>query len=142
MNIKQQLIDESSLTRRLQVMDRYVLKLSERIRTDVDTTISFATTAIQKSNGLTSLKNLENELRISERTFQRLFKSNVGVPPKVFSRICQFQSAFQQLSNQENPNLCDIAYDNGFADQSHLNRSFKEFTNGTPRDYLKFSAEF
>jgi AraC-like DNA-binding protein len=34
-------------------------------------------------------------------------------------------------------NLTDIAYDNGFADQSHFIRSFKEFTQITPNDYLR-----
>lgn len=141
-NLKQQLIDESSLPGRLRLMNQYVQKLSELICTDVDASILFATKTIQRSKGLISLKNLENGLQINERTFQRLFKSHVGVSPKVFSRICQFQSAFQQLSNTEDSNLGDIACDNGFADQSHFNRSFKEFTGCTPSDYLKFSAEF
>jgi len=142
LNLKEHLVNELSLTKRLQLMNAYVLKLSELIRTNVDRSILFATKAIQKSNGLISLRNLEEELSITERTFQRLFKLNVGVSPKVFSRICQFQSAFQQLANGQNPKLNDIAYENGFADQSHLNRSFKEFTNCSPSDYLRLSAEF
>jgi AraC-like DNA-binding protein len=141
-NLKQQLIDESSLAGRLLLMNRYVLKLSELIRTDPDHSILFATKAIQKRNGLISLKNIEKELHVTERTLQRSFKLHVGVSPKVFSRICQFQSAFQQISNGEPSKLSDIAYENGFADQSHLNRSFKEFTNCSPGDYLKLSAGF
>ena len=141
-NLLQQLTDEPLLSRRLLLLNRYVLKLSELIRTDVDNSILFATKEIQKRNGLVSLRNLENELHITERTFQRLFKLNVGVSPKVFSRIFQFQSAFQQLNSGRNFKLSDIAYENGFADQSHLNRTFKEFTGCSPGDYLKFSAEF
>lgn len=141
-NLIQQLIDDSSLSRRLLLMNRFVLKLSELIRTDIDNSILFATKEIQKRNGLVSLRHLEYELHITERTFQRLFKLNVGVSPKVFSRIFQFQSAFQQLNNSENYKLSDIAYENGFADQSHLNRSFKEFTDCSPGEYLKFSSEF
>ena len=142
MDLMQQLVDESSLTTRLQLMNRFVLKLSDGIRTDIDHSILYATKAMQTSNGLISLKNLEKELHLTERTFQRLFKLNVGVSPKIFSRICQFQSAFQQLSNGKNSRLSDIAYENGFADQSHLNRSFKEFTNCSPNDYLRLSAGF
>lgn len=141
-NLIQQLSDDSSLSTRLLLMNRFVLKLSELVRTGVDHSILFATKEIQKRNGLVSLRNLENELHITERTFQRLFKLNVGILPKVFSRIFQFQSAFQQLNNGGNYKLSDIAYDTGFADQSHLNRSFKEFTNCSPSDYLKFSANF
>jgi len=141
-NLLQQLIDEPSLSSRFLLMNQYVLKLSKLIRPDADNTILFATKAIQKGKGLISIKNLEKELHITERTFQRVFKLNVGVTPKVFSRIFQFQSAFQQLTNGGNFKLSDIAYENGFADQSHFTRSFKEFTNCSPSDYLKLSTEF
>jgi AraC-like DNA-binding protein len=33
--------------------------------------------------------------------------------------------------------LTDVAFDNGFADQSHFIRSFKEFADITPNDYLR-----
>lgn len=141
-NLIQQLIDEPSLSSRVLLLNQYVLKLSKLIQTDVDNTILFATKVIQRGNGLISLKNLEKELHITERTFQRLFKLNIGVTPKVFNRIFQFQSAFQQLTNGANFKLSDIAYKNGFADQSHFTRSFKEFTNCSPSDYLKLSTEF
>jgi AraC-like DNA-binding protein len=34
-------------------------------------------------------------------------------------------------------NLTDVAFENDFADQSHFIRSFKEFTQLTPKDYIK-----
>jgi AraC-like DNA-binding protein len=37
--------------------------------------------------------------------------------------------------------LSDIAFENGYADQSHYVRAFKEFTNITPKDYLKFAEQ-
>ena len=79
---------------------------------------------------------------MSERTFQRLFESNVGISPKMFSRICQFHSAFQQLDEGRFTKLSDIAYQNGYADQSHMIRTFKEFTNVSPKEYLHLSSGF
>jgi AraC-like DNA-binding protein len=55
----------------------------------------------------------------------------------MYSRVCQFQSAFQQLNQYQFLKYSDIAYDNGFADQNHFNRVFKEFTNLTPTAYLQ-----
>jgi AraC-like DNA-binding protein len=80
---------------------------------------------------------VQKELRISERTFRRLFDLHVGISPKMFSRICQFDSAFQQLNTDQFSKLSDVAYENGYADQSHLIRSFKEFTTFSPSEYLK-----
>ncbi|HEX6428081.1 MAG TPA: AraC family transcriptional regulator, partial [Niastella sp.] len=55
-----------------------------------------------------------------------------------FRRIWQFNNAFQQLNNRQFNKLTDIAFANGYADQSHYIRAFKEFTGITPKEYLKF----
>jgi AraC-like DNA-binding protein len=88
------------------------------------------------------LRSLQEELRTTERSFQRLFEAQIGVSPKVFSRICQFQPAFRQLSQGQFSKLSDIAYDNGYADQSHLIRAFREFTGLTPGEYLERTTAF
>jgi AraC-like DNA-binding protein len=41
------------------------------------------------------------------------------------------------VRSKEFQTLADVAYDNGFADQSHFIRSFKEFTETTPNTYLR-----
>jgi AraC-like DNA-binding protein len=141
-NLKERLLNAASLNERLQLMNNYVLELASGIRTDINKGIAFATCAIQKSAGLVSLKNIQNELRVTERTFQRLFDHHVGLSPKVFCRICQFDAAFQQLGSGQFSKLGDIAHQNGYADQSHLIRVFKEFTNISPKEYLKQSEPF
>jgi AraC-like DNA-binding protein len=137
MGFKNKMIDETSLTKRLQLMDDYVLQLCSRAYCDANKAVSFATYSIQKSNGLVALKSIQDDLQITERTFQRLFENHVGVSPKMFSKICRFNSAFQQLNQSRFFKLSDIAYENGYADQSHFIRIFKEFTNYTPTEYLK-----
>jgi len=65
----------------------------------------------------------------------------VGVAPNLYRRICQFNTAFVQLNRRRHQKLSDIAFQNGYADQSHYIRSFKEFTHITPSEYLKFGSE-
>ncbi len=141
-NLKEKLINEPTLNGRLQLLNNYILKLSEFTGTVVNKAILFATTTIQKNSGLVSLKNIQEELNVTERTFQRLFEAHVGVSPKTFCKVCQFQPAFQQINEGQFSRLGDIAYQNGYADQSHLIRAFREFTNCSPTEYIKLSAEF
>ncbi len=142
LGLKEQLVNASSLNMRLQLMNSYILKLTELICTDINNTILCVTKTIQNNNGLISLRNIQKELHITERSLQRLFESHVGVSPKTFCKICQFNSAFTQINNGEFSRLGDVAYQNGYADQSHLIRTFKEFTHYSPKEYLQRSSEF
>jgi len=87
--------------------------------------------------GADVLPELRKELNINERTFQRVFKKYVGVTPNEFRRICQFQLSFTKVRGGRFEHLTDVAFDSGFADQSHFIRTFKDFTQTRPRDYLK-----
>lgn len=137
MNLKEQLANATTLPRRLQLLDSYIRKLSEINYNNENNAIVWTTGEIQKSRGLVSLKTLQSELCVTERTFQRLFESYVGVPPKLYSKICQFNAAFDQFSRGQYAKLSDLAYENGYADQSHFIRTFREFTHLSPGEYLK-----
>jgi AraC-like DNA-binding protein len=103
-------------------------KVCEIIRSATDEIMYHPNTAI--------LSVLLQKLNLTERTFQRIFKKYVGVPPNQYRRICQFQLSFAQVRAKEFNTLTDVAYDSGFADQSHFIRSFKEFADTTPNHYL------
>jgi AraC-like DNA-binding protein len=137
LNLVEQLVNAPALTTRLQLMDDYVRKLSAASKEQDNKAIVWSTHEIVKSQGMVSLTTLQNELCITERTFQRLFESYIGVPPKLYRKICQFNAAFDQFSRGQYSKLSDIAYEHGYADQSHFIRVFKEFTHLTPGDYLK-----
>jgi AraC-like DNA-binding protein len=83
------------------------------------------------------LSLLLEELNLTERTFQRIFKKYVGITANEYRRICQFYFAFSQLKGGHFEKLTDVAYTNGYFDQSHYIRSFKEFTATTPNEYLQ-----
>jgi len=48
----------------------------------------------------------------------------------------RFEHAWRQLSGGEPAHWDRLAADGGYADQSHLIREFREFTGGTPADFL------
>jgi AraC-like DNA-binding protein len=77
------------------------------------------------------------KLNINERKLQRMFRKFVGVTPSQYRRICQFQQSFNQLRSKDFETMAAVAYENGFADQSHFIRSFKEFAETTPQEYVK-----
>lgn len=104
---------------------------------EVDRAVEYALTQIIKSKGSVALKDLQDEMKLSERGFQRRFDQQVGISPKLFSRVCRFQASLDQLKNNRYVNLSDVAFDNGYADQSHFIRSFKEFAGFSPYQFQK-----
>lgn len=103
--------------------------------------VNYAVAQIIQTNGAVDLPSIHNYLQISERSFERHFKRDIGISPKLFSRICRFQSSLEQLKNSPEQKLTDLAYENSYADQSHFIRTFKEFTGLSPMQYVKNTAE-
>lgn len=140
-NLQEQLLNAATLPERLQLIDELIIKLSGIYNTP-DPRIIFAASALQKDNSIHILTNIQRQLNITERSLQRLFETHVGISPKMYKRVCQFQAAFQQLNHDEYSKLTDVAFDHGFADQSHFIRVFKEFTGITPKAYLAKRAPY
>ncbi len=84
--------------------------------------------------GSVSLKQIQEEYRISERTLERYFKSHVGLSPKFYARIIRFSYIFQ-LVQEEEIDWTDIVFRAGYYDQSHFSKNFKEFTGEDPSAY-------
>jgi len=71
---------------------------------------------------------------ISSRYLRKLFLQYTGVPPKLYNKIHRFQHSLQLISGNRS-SLTSIAYEAGYADQSHFIRDFKSFTGFSPSAY-------
>jgi len=72
--------------------------------------------------------------RISSRYLRKLFLQYTGVTPKLYNKINRFQLSLQLISESAS-SLTSIAYDCGYADQSHFIRDFRSFTGFPPSAY-------
>ncbi len=81
-----------------------------------------------------SLKELSEQLFLSEGYLSRYFKSNYGVTFSTYIKGVRLSHAMDDLLYTEIP-ITQIAYDNGFSSVSFFNRVFKE-------QYHKIPSEF
>jgi AraC-like DNA-binding protein len=131
-----QLVYTTATSQKRDVLDHVLLHQLEQHKRECEV-IRYATDQIMHNPNTEILPTILKELDLNIRTFQRMFKKYVGVTPSQYRRICQFQFSFTHLRSKQFENLADLAYEHGFADQSHFTRSFKEFTQTTPNDYLR-----
>lgn len=135
----EEIISELSVnntTQQIKIISNYILNLVKNSSANLDNSIKLAVSTILNSKGVITIKKLREQLFITERTFERRFKSEIGVTPKQFARIIQFSFSLNQIKESDYTKFTNIAYDNGFADQSHFIRTFKKYTGETPKQIL------
>ncbi|MEM7369818.1 MAG: helix-turn-helix transcriptional regulator [Bacteroidota bacterium] len=126
--------------------ERYLLLvnyLSDRLARNCppDRRLSAAIRRIYETGGQLSIAKISEEIALSNRQLERMFLSNIGMRPKLFSRIVRFQSSFQQSAARHSTSLTDLAYRCGYADQAHFSREFKEFAGMNPSQYFRLTEE-
>lgn len=135
--LSEQLAAAATVEARVEALSAYLFFLVQKNSILTDSKMEYAITQIVQSGGSLSLKDLHKALGLSERSVERKFKQYVGLSPKLFARICRFQSSLNQIRNLKHEKLSDVAYENEYADQSHLIRTFREFSGMSPNEYQK-----
>lgn len=87
--------------------------------------------------GAASVEEMGAATGMRPRTLQRWFARNVGLAPRRYLRLLRFQKAFEQMAGTAS--LADHAAAQGFADQSHMARAFREMA-GVPPGKARRSA--
>jgi AraC-like DNA-binding protein len=89
---------------------------------------------MQVNDAADNVEAIAHRYNISSRYLRKLFLQYTGVTPKLYNKIHRFQHSLQLVSESQS-SLTSIAYDCGYADQSHFIRDFKSFTGFPPSAY-------
>ena len=76
---------------------------------------------------------LSEHVGLSARRFARLFTLEVGLTPKLYSRVQRFQRVLQAMDGQAG-DWTDVAQSCGYFDQSHLIRECRSMSGFTPTE--------
>lgn len=99
--------------------------------------VAAALDALAGSGYQTRTLTLARQVQLSERRFIDVFRSEVGLKPKTFSRIQRFQKLIAHLRQPCEADWAQLAAENGYFDQSHLIRDFVAFSGFTPGDFVR-----
>jgi AraC-like DNA-binding protein len=132
--LRERLCEATTSAERFQLVEEALLN---RMPADVEQhyAVSAALEMFGTNQARPTVSEAAKYLGLSQRRFIQVFKAEVGLTPKLFSRIQRFQQTRTLI--QQNPlrNWADLALDSGYFDQSHLIREFVEFSGQTPTKY-------
>lgn len=87
-----------------------------------------------------SLEEIAGIAGVHSAHLSRVFRQKMGCTVGEYLRRLRFEFACQQILSSQKP-LCDVAYDAGFADQSHFNRIFRIQMGITPYKYRQLHCK-
>lgn len=130
---------------RIQMIEAFLLAKLTQPKT-VDNITKQCVDVIMRSGGQVAMNQLTNELNIHRRNMERKFMSIIGMSPKQLAKVVRLQATLKMLEQKKFTSLTSLAYENGYYDQAHFIKDFKEFTGISPKlffaDNLKLSSLF
>jgi AraC-like DNA-binding protein len=97
---------------------------------------TYALAELKRDSSVRSSADVARELEMSQRRFIRLFRDEIGLTPKLYSRIERLQAVLRRIELLDDVDWADVASSCGYFDQSHFIHDFREFTGLRPSDYL------
>lgn len=91
--------------------------------------------ALERFDALESVGEAVRRSGYSHRHFVSLFRTAVGLPPKVYSRILRFKRVLRRGVEGGPLSLAALALETGYSDQAHLTREFRQLAGTTPTFY-------
>lgn len=93
---------------------------------------------IVANRGNVSVGHLVKHVGYTERHVERSFNECIGISPRKFCNIVKLHFFLKLLNDKDSQqSLTSIAYEAGYADQSHLVKEFRKYTGLVPTDYLR-----
>lgn len=132
-NLRADLLAARSLPEKFQVVERFLWnKLLRSINRHP--AVTYALQQMRRTDR--SVREITEAIGLSQRRFIELFDNQVGLTPKVYSRIMRFQTAVQKIASSSlDPDWPRIALDCGYFDQSHFIKDFHAFSGINPTTY-------
>ena len=97
--------------------------------------VAWALSKLWETEGRVRVESLAAQLGCSRRYLHAGFREQIGLPPKTVARLIRFRAVRRRIEGAP-IRWADVAYECGYADQSHLNRDFRELAGTTPSDFV------
>lgn len=119
----------------VEILETFLINKALKIKQDRNI-IGKVAACMHASDSRFTLDYLADQACLSPRQFNRKFTEQVGIGPKLYSRIIRFNRAYQYKELHPQTDWLTIALLFNYTDYQHLVRDFKEFAGVTPKIWI------
>jgi AraC-like DNA-binding protein len=94
--------------------------------------IANAAAVLGMNAGCIRVSDLAEAAALGIRQFERRFRYEIGIPPKLYARIVRFEAALQRKAKEPAMHWTDIAHSLGYHDQMHMVHDFDRLSGDNP----------
>lgn len=136
-SLEEQLLYAATFEQKVQLLESFFIQQLKKN----DAPDGKAGWAIQLLQQGKTLPQVQSALHVSERTLERYFKHHIGVTPKMYARICRFQSTLELIRQSNFGSLTAVAHLQQYFDQAHFIKEFQLFAGASPKHFLRKAHE-
>lgn len=118
----------------LEIVEDFLIK-EFRIAKQPFHPIDLVSNSILHSEDPLSIDLLAKESCLSVRQYQRRFVERMGVSPKYFQKVVQFENAFRMRNMFPHYDWLKIAVHCGYHDYQHLSKTYQSLTGQNPNEF-------
>jgi AraC-like DNA-binding protein len=122
--------DVSLFADRVRIADAYLC--AKRRAPDSISGMTNAAMKVLSTGGCVRVSDLAHQAGLGTRQFERRFRHEIGVPPKLYARIVRFEAALRCKSTSPDTHWTDIAHSLGYHDQMHMVHDFNRLSGDSP----------
>lgn len=126
--------EEAVFEKRVEIVEEFLMKRLPSAGSM--NKINLAMSYIFQRNGTVSISKLGRPGVLTLRQIERLFRTEVGMSPKVFARVARFQAALDAKLANPSRTWLDVAHRVGYYDQMHMIHDFERLGRNTPTQVL------
>ena len=133
--VKERLLEARTWRARFRIIERVLLaQLTSPVAPHP--AVAFAVGSIQAIPHMQTIGRITERVGLSPRRFIEVFSAEVGLTPKVFSRVLRFQRVLALIRRDRQIDWADVAVAGGYYDQAHFIHEFRAFSGMNPTAYL------
>jgi AraC-like DNA-binding protein len=139
--LHERLSGQSTPEARFRLLERSLLRQLSRGRQH-DPAVTIGVHALGSAGRASRTREVARHVGLSQRRLITIFTHEIGMTPKLFSRVRRFQHALVLIRRSAVPNWPRLAVECGYFDQSHMIRDFLAFSGFSPSEYFGCQRAF